>query len=108
MSIDEKAFDHSWAIVEKIEVEKNHDIRIRLQAKYGEYFVDVSEKIAKKLKVGDMLETAFVLVPSELTDFIGQKPEPGDVVTASYELAYLRISGSDYKGPEYIYQRKKN
>ena len=108
MSIDEKIFDSSWASVEKVEIRKCNNNRVTLQAKYGKYSVEVSDKVATRLKVGDTLETAFVLVPSGLTDFIGQKPEPGDVVTASYELAYLRIPGSDYKEPEYIYRRKNN
>ncbi|MBN2459695.1 hypothetical protein JXB28_05395 [Candidatus Woesearchaeota archaeon] len=107
MGIEEKVIDQSWATVQKVEAVSKHTTRIDVQAKYGQYSVDSPRHMAMGVRKGDLLEAAFVLVPSGLSDFIGQKPGPGDVVTASYELAYLRIPGTLYDECQYLYRRKK-
>jgi len=91
-----------WASVERIEKGTGLKKRIVLSCIYGEYSVELRDSVARKLWVGDMLEAGFQIVPSSLTDFIGQKPGPGDVFTASFELEYLRVPESNY-----IYHRKK-
>ncbi|MBU1199138.1 MAG: hypothetical protein KKF46_06650 [Nanoarchaeota archaeon] len=68
---------------------------------FGEYSVVLPNNVAKKLWPGETLEAILVLTPSELTDFIGQKPEPYDVVTASYVLDELKTPQGDI-----IYKRK--
>jgi hypothetical protein len=101
MSI-EKTVEESWASVERIERGSNKKTKIALQTKYGEYNVELADRVARKLWIGDMLKTGFVLTPSCLTDFIGQQPGPDDVVTMSYQIKYLRIAEGNY-----IYKRQK-
>jgi hypothetical protein len=98
----ENKVSESWASVERIEKGSQKKRKIVLSCIYGEYSVELKDSAARKLWVGDMLKAGFITVPSSLTDFIGQKPEPGDVFTASLELEYLRIAEGNY-----VYQRKK-
>ncbi|MFH1174827.1 MAG: hypothetical protein V1725_06850 [archaeon] len=93
--------EHLLASVERIEKGDGVRRKIVLGCAYGEYSVDLSDVVARTLWVGDVLEVGFQMMPSKLTDFIGQKPEPNDVVTASLELTYLRVPGK-----EYVYKAK--
>jgi hypothetical protein len=95
MGLENKT-ENLWASVERIEKASGAKRRIVLSCTYGEYSVELKDSVAKKLWVGDMLEAGFKAVPSSLTDFIGQKPGPGDVVTASLDLLYLKIPDGDY------------
>jgi hypothetical protein len=95
MSLDNKT-EKLWASVERIEKGTGVKRKIVLSCTHGEYSVELRDSVARKLWVGDLLEAGFQAVPSSLTDFIGQKPEPGDVMTASIELKYLRVPGEDY------------
>ncbi len=100
MSLENKT-QTLWASVERIEKGDGKKRKIVLSCVYGEYSVELKDSVARKLWVGDLLEAGLKMVPSSLTDFIGQKPEPYDVVTASLDLIYLRISEG-----EYIYKAK--
>jgi len=95
MGIDDKV-TKMWVSVDRIEKGDGKKRKIVLSCAYGEYDVELKDSVARKLWVGDMLEAGFKMAPSRLTDFIGQKPEPGDVFTASLELKYLRVPGEDY------------
>lgn len=89
--------------IKKIDLLDNEKIGLYLNTIYGTYHLELngSKNLSVRLKKGDVLEAKFVLVPSSLTDFIGQKPSKDDVVTSSYEIYSLRI----IKGA-HIYKRK--
>jgi hypothetical protein len=93
MSLDIKT---ALASIERIEKGSGEERTIVLGTPYGEYSLKLSDANARKLWVGDELEAGFEFVPSKLTDFIGQLPEPDDAVTMSLELRYLRVPGKEY------------
>ena len=94
-----------YAGIEKIELGEDDKIMLGVSTIYGDYNLELKGdlELSIKLQEGELLEADLVLVPSCLTDFIGQKPGKDDVVTASYVIDSLRIPNG-----ELIYQRKKS
>ena len=96
-----KPFQNVWAHVVRFEPAGENEIRLVTSTVYGEYPVTIKRSVARRIRVGDLLEASLVLAPSSVTDFAGKKTDPDDAVTMSYELKYLRVPCEDY-----VYRKK--